>query len=282
MTLTVRQFASACPTNYGFLIAGDDAHRPRPAARHARRRRDPQRAEGGPVGGLDFILNTQLAPRPRRRRRNAEIKAATGLPRYRRPGLKGDAPFAPLDRTVRRAGGDTVEFGETIFQVIRRPAATRLGHIAYSTRWTASPSLATPPVRARLRAAVEGKRDQMWGLAVFWPPLAALPGRGPKVLLRPRITPPSNARFRAQRRPRRAGAAGPRADLRCSPPAKRRRSGTCAQPPSAWKKATNPFPCGAAPAGGPGSAKGRVAPRLRSGSRRSGRPRTHFGGSWQN
>src|SRR5215467_6077294 len=120
MPLRVHQFA-CLSDNYGFLIrdeaTGQTACIDTPDA-------------GAILGQLetlgwtlDFIFNTHW--HPDHAGGNAEIKAATGCT------IVGPAEvtrIAPLDREVR--GGDTVELGQTSFQVIETGGHT-LGHIAY-------------------------------------------------------------------------------------------------------------------------------------------------------
>jgi len=120
MALTVRQFP-CLQDNYGFIIRDDASgltaciDTPDVDAILAA-----LRSEGG---GLDFIFNTHW--HPDHAGGNAQIKAATGAT------IVGPAEvtrIAPLDRTV--AGGDTVDLGDTRFEVIDSGGHT-LGHITY-------------------------------------------------------------------------------------------------------------------------------------------------------
>lgn len=120
MPLTVHQFA-CLSDNYGFLIrdeaSGQTACIDTPEAAAVLRELDDLGWE------LDFILNTHW--HPDHAGGNADIKAMTGCT------IVGPAEvtrIAPLDREV--GGGDTVQLGETTFQVIESGGHT-LGHIAY-------------------------------------------------------------------------------------------------------------------------------------------------------
>jgi hydroxyacylglutathione hydrolase len=120
MPLTVRQFPCLAD-NYGFLIRDEASGKTgcidtpdAPAIL----------AELDKAGWkLDMILNTHW--HPDHAGGNAQIQAATGCT------IVGPAEvtrIAPLDRTV--AHGDTVDLGETRFQVIDTGGHT-LGHITY-------------------------------------------------------------------------------------------------------------------------------------------------------
>lgn len=120
MALTVRQFPCHSD-NYGFVIrdeaSGATACIDTPDAKAVL-------AELDKAGwGLDFIFNTHW--HPDHAGGNAEIVAATGAKVI---GPAEVTRIAALDRTV--AGGDTVDLGETRFQVIDSGGHT-LGHIAY-------------------------------------------------------------------------------------------------------------------------------------------------------
>ena len=120
MPLTVRQFP-CLSDNYGFLIRDEATGKTgcidTPDAGAVL-------AELDKAGWkLDFILNTHW--HPDHAGGNAQIKAATGA------FIVGPAEvtrIAPLDRTV--VHGDTVELGETHFEVIDTGGHT-LGHITY-------------------------------------------------------------------------------------------------------------------------------------------------------
>ncbi len=120
MALDIRQFA-CLSDNYGFILRDEASGRtacvdtPDATAVLAALER---------AGwGLDFILNTHW--HPDHAGGNAAVKAATGAVIV---GPAEVTKIAPLDREV--AGGDTVEVGETRFQVIETGGHT-LGHIAY-------------------------------------------------------------------------------------------------------------------------------------------------------
>ncbi|MEP6967322.1 MAG: hydroxyacylglutathione hydrolase family protein, partial [Pseudomonadota bacterium] len=108
MPLTVQQFP-CLSDNYGFLIRDEASGRtacidtPDAEAILARLRQ---------LGwGLDFIFNTHW--HPDHAGGNAAVTAATGA---KVVGPAEVTKIAALDRTV--AGGDTVELGETRFEVI--------------------------------------------------------------------------------------------------------------------------------------------------------------------
>jgi hydroxyacylglutathione hydrolase len=120
MPLTVHQFP-VLSDNYGFLVrdeaTGKTASIDTPDATAIL-------AELKKLGwGLDMILNTHW--HADHAGGNAEIKAATGATIVA-PGEV--TRIAPLDREVH--GGDTVQLGETVFQVIESGGHT-LGHISY-------------------------------------------------------------------------------------------------------------------------------------------------------
>ena len=120
MPLTVHQFA-CLSDNYGFLIrdeaSGKTACIDTPDSGAILRELDDLGWE------LDFILNTHW--HPDHAGGNADIKIMTGCTIVGPPEV---TRIAPLDREV--AGGDTVQLGETTFQVIETGGHT-LGHIAY-------------------------------------------------------------------------------------------------------------------------------------------------------
>ena len=120
MTLTVHQFA-CLSDNYGFLVrdeaTGKTATIDTPDATAVL-------AELKKLGwGLDLILNTHW--HPDHAGGNAEVKAATGATIVAPAEV---TKIAPIDREVH--GGDTVQLGETTFQVIESGGHT-LGHISY-------------------------------------------------------------------------------------------------------------------------------------------------------
>ena len=120
MTLTVHQFA-CLSDNYGFLIRDDATGKTAcidtPDAPAILRELE---ALGW---DLDMILNTHW--HPDHAGGNADLKVMTGCTIVGPPEV---TRIAPLDREV--GGGDTVDLGETTFQVIETGGHT-LGHIAY-------------------------------------------------------------------------------------------------------------------------------------------------------
>ena len=120
MPLTVHQFA-CLSDNYGFLIrdeaSGKTACIDTPDSGAILRELDDLGWE------LDFIFNTHW--HPDHAGGNADIKVVTGCTIIGPPEV---TRIAPLDREV--GGGDTVELGETTFQVIESGGHT-LGHIAF-------------------------------------------------------------------------------------------------------------------------------------------------------
>ncbi len=120
MPLTVHQFA-CLSDNYGFLIrdeaSGKTACIDTPDSGAILRELDDLGWD------LDFIFNTHW--HPDHAGGNADIKVITGCTIIGPPEV---TRIAPLDREV--GGGDTVELGETTFQVIESGGHT-LGHIAF-------------------------------------------------------------------------------------------------------------------------------------------------------
>ncbi len=120
MPLTVHQFA-CLSDNYGFLIrdeaSGKTACIDTPDSAAILRELDDLGWD------LDFIFNTHW--HPDHAGGNADIKVITGCTIIGPPEV---TRIAPLDREV--GGGDTVELGETTFQVIESGGHT-LGHIAF-------------------------------------------------------------------------------------------------------------------------------------------------------
>ena len=120
MPLTVHQFP-CLSDNYGFLIkdeaSGQTACIDTPEAGAILRELEDLGRD------LDYIFNTHW--HPDHAGGNADIKAITGCTIV---GPKEVTRIAPLDREV--GGGDTVQLGETTFQVLESGGHT-LGHIAY-------------------------------------------------------------------------------------------------------------------------------------------------------
>jgi len=179
MSLTVRQFPCLAD-NYGFLArdetTGQTACIDTPDAAAILRE---LKAAGW---GLDFILNTHW--HPDHAGGNAEIKAATGCV------IVGPAEvtrIAPLDRTVK--GGDRVELGATVFDVIETGGHT-LGHIAYFDAVDRIAFVGDTLFALGCGRLFEGKPDQMWASLSR---LAALPEET-KVYCAHEYT-ASNARF---------------------------------------------------------------------------------------
>jgi hydroxyacylglutathione hydrolase len=161
MTLTVRQFP-CLSDNYGFLIRDDASGKtacidtPEAAAILKE-----LKAAGW---DLDFIFNTHW--HPDHAGGNAEIQKATGCV------IVGPAEvtrIAPLDREVR--GGDTVELGETTFQVIETGGHT-LGHIAYYDGADHVAFVGDTLFALGCGRLFEGQPEQMWASLSR---LAALP-----------------------------------------------------------------------------------------------------------
>ncbi|MDO8800577.1 hydroxyacylglutathione hydrolase [Phenylobacterium sp.] len=120
MSVTIHQFA-CLSDNYGFLVRDDATGL---AACIDTPDADAILAQLAKLGWkLDLILNTHW--HPDHAGGNAAIKAATGC------AVVGPAEverLSPVDRKV--AGGDTVDLGETRFEVIESGGHT-LGHIAF-------------------------------------------------------------------------------------------------------------------------------------------------------
>lgn len=161
MSLTVRQFP-CLSDNYGFLIRDDATGKTAcidtPDAKAIL-------AELEKAGwGLDFILNTHW--HPDHAGGNAEIQAATGA---RIVGPAEVTRIAPLDRTV--AGGDTVDLGETRFEVIESGGHT-LGHISYFDAADRVAFVGDTLFALGCGRLFEGTAEQMWASLQR---LAALP-----------------------------------------------------------------------------------------------------------
>jgi hydroxyacylglutathione hydrolase len=120
MPLVVHQFP-CLEDNYGFIVrdqaSGKTACVDTPDAKAVLAELDRQGWR------LDLILNTHW--HPDHAGGNAEIQAATGATSV---GPAEVTRLTPVDRVV--AGGDRVELGETVFEVIETGGHT-LGHIAY-------------------------------------------------------------------------------------------------------------------------------------------------------
>ncbi len=179
MPLTVHQFA-CLSDNYGFLIrdeaSGKTACIDTPDAAAILRELEDLGWE------LDFILNTHW--HPDHAGGNLDIKAITGCT------IVGPAEvtrIAPLDREV--AGGDTVELGETRFQVIESGGHT-LGHIAFFDAADRIAFVGDTLFALGCGRLFEGTPEQMWDSLQR---LAALPD-DTKVYCAHEYT-ASNARF---------------------------------------------------------------------------------------
>jgi hydroxyacylglutathione hydrolase len=151
MPLQVHQFP-CLSDNYGFLIR--DAASGRTACIDT--------PEAGAIlreletlgWGLDFILNTHW--HPDHAGGNADLKAKTGCTIV---GPKEVTRIAPLDREV--GDGDTVELGETRFQVIESGGHT-LGHIAYYDAADGVAFVGDTLFALGCGRLFEGTPEQMW------------------------------------------------------------------------------------------------------------------------
>jgi hydroxyacylglutathione hydrolase len=161
MPLTVRQFP-CLSDNYGFVIrdeaSGKTACIDTPDAEAVLA----ALKEAG--WGLDFILNTHW--HPDHAGGNAAIKAATGATII---GPAEVTRIAPLDRAV--ADGDTVDLGETRFEVIGCGGHT-LGHITYFDGADRIAFVGDTLFALGCGRLFEGTAEQMWGSLQR---LAALP-----------------------------------------------------------------------------------------------------------
>src|SRR5580698_3587062 len=161
MTLTVRQFP-CLSDNYGFVIRDDASGKtacidtPDAAAILGE-----LKAAGW---GLDFIFNTHW--HPDHAGGNEAIQKATGCVIV---GPGEVTRIAPLDREVH--GGDTVDLGETTFQVIETGGHT-LGHIAYFDPAGHVAFVGDTLFALGCGRLFEGKPEQMWASLSR---LAALP-----------------------------------------------------------------------------------------------------------
>jgi len=161
MTLTVRQFP-CLSDNYGFLVRDEATGKtacidtPDAAAILA------ELAKAG--WGLDLIMNTHW--HGDHAGGNAEIQQATGCTIV---GPGEVRRIAPLDRELH--GGDSVELGETRFQVLETGGHT-LGHIAYFDDADRIAFVGDTLFALGCGRLFEGKPDQMWASLSR---LAALP-----------------------------------------------------------------------------------------------------------
>lgn len=151
MPLTVHQFP-CLSDNYGFLIhdeaTGKTACIDTPDAAAILRELEDLGWE------LDMILNTHW--HPDHAGGNLDIKAITGCQ------IVGPAEvtrIAPLDREVKH--GDTVELGETTFQVIDSGGHT-LGHIAYNDAADHIAFVGDTLFALGCGRLFEGTPEQMW------------------------------------------------------------------------------------------------------------------------
>jgi hydroxyacylglutathione hydrolase len=179
MPLTVHQFA-CLSDNYGFLIrdeaTGKTACIDTPDSAAILRELDDLGWE------LDFIFNTHW--HPDHAGGNADIKIITGCSIV---GPQEVTRVAPLDREV--GGGDTVELGETTFQVIESGGHT-LGHIAFFDAADRIAFVGDTLFALGCGRLFEGTPEQMWDSLQR---LAALPD-DTKVYCAHEYT-ASNARF---------------------------------------------------------------------------------------
>lgn len=151
MPLTVHQFP-CLSDNYGFLVrdeaTGKTACIDTPDSAAILRELETLGWE------LDMILNTHW--HPDHAGGNMDIKAITGCT------IVGPAEvtrIAPLDREV--GGGDTVELGETRFQVIESGGHT-LGHIAYFDAADRIAFVGDTLFALGCGRLFEGTAEQMW------------------------------------------------------------------------------------------------------------------------
>jgi hydroxyacylglutathione hydrolase len=161
MPLTVHQFP-CLDDNYGFLArdvaTGKTGCVDTPDAKAVL-------AELNRLGwGLDLILNTHW--HPDHAGGNAEIQAATGA---RSVGPEEVKRLTPVDRVVR--GGDRVELGDTIFEVIESGGHT-LGHISYFDAADHIAFVGDTLFALGCGRLFEGTAEQMWSSLQR---LAALP-----------------------------------------------------------------------------------------------------------
>ena len=179
MPLEVHQFA-CLSDNYGFLIrdeaTGKTACIDTPDSAAVLRELEDLGWE------LDFIFNTHW--HPDHAGGNADIKIVTGCSII---GPQEVTRIAPLDREI--GGGDTVELGETTFQVIESGGHT-LGHIAFFDAADRIAFVGDTLFALGCGRLFEGTPEQMWDSLQR---LAALPD-DTKVYCAHEYT-ASNARF---------------------------------------------------------------------------------------
>jgi len=161
MPLTVQQFA-CLSDNYGFLIRDEASGRTACIDTPDAEAILEQLRQLG--WGLDFIFNTHW--HPDHAGGNAAVTAAT---RAKVVGPAEVTKIAPLNRTV--AGGDTVELGETRFEVIDSGGHT-LGHIAYFDEADRIAFVGDTLFALGCGRLFEGTPEQMWASLSR---LAALP-----------------------------------------------------------------------------------------------------------
>jgi hydroxyacylglutathione hydrolase len=161
MPLTVHQFA-CLSDNYGFLVrdeaSGKTACIDTPESGAILRELDSLGWD------LDMILNTHW--HPDHAGGNADIKAVTGATIV---GPQEVTRISILDREV--AGGDTVQLGETTFQVLESGGHT-LGHIAYFDAADRIAFVGDTLFALGCGRLFEGTPEQMWNSLQR---LAALP-----------------------------------------------------------------------------------------------------------
>jgi len=151
MPLSVHQFA-CLSDNYGFLIrdeaSGKTACIDTPDSAAILRELDDLGWE------LDFIFNTHW--HPDHAGGNADIKIITGCSII---GPQEVTRIAPLDRD--ESGGDSVELGETTFQVIESGGHT-LGHIAFFDATNRIAFVGDTLFALGCGRLFEGTPEQMW------------------------------------------------------------------------------------------------------------------------
>ena len=151
MPLEVRQFP-CLSDNYGFIIRDEASGRTACIDTPDADAILGALAEAG--WRLDFILNTHW--HPDHAGGNATIKARTGATIV---GPEEVTRIAPLDRTVK--GGDSVDLGETRFEVIETGGHT-LGHIAYFDRADEIAFVGDTLFALGCGRLFEGTPQQMW------------------------------------------------------------------------------------------------------------------------
>jgi hydroxyacylglutathione hydrolase len=151
MSLTVHQFA-CLSDNYGFLIRDDATGKTAcidtPETAAILRELEDLGWE------LDYIFNTHW--HPDHAGGNADIKAVTGCQIV---GPTEVTRIAPLDREV--GGGDTVQLGDTTFQVLESGGHT-LGHIAFYDPVSRKAFVGDTLFALGCGRLFEGTPEQMW------------------------------------------------------------------------------------------------------------------------